>query len=141
LPPINEQQMVVLNADDEPWEGLVEAEPSLDFDAWGRRWLSDLCGQPVPFQRVQAVGHLMTHRILFPLRWLRTRNGCCEHFLCAGSCIVPHRVDEQIIRSESLIISNKLQPTIIQGNFDCWVPALRSHPDILEEKRTSKTTF
>jgi alpha-mannosidase len=68
LPPINEQQMVVLNADDEPWEGLVEAEPSLDFDAWGQRWLSDLRGQPVPFQRVQAAGHLMTHRILFPLR-------------------------------------------------------------------------
>jgi alpha-mannosidase len=68
LPPINEQQMVVLNADDEPWEGLVEAEPSLDFDAWGQRWLSDLHGQPVPFQRVQAAGYLMTHRILFPLR-------------------------------------------------------------------------
>ncbi len=68
LPPINEQQMVVLNADDEPWEGLIEAEPSLDFDAWGQRWLSDLRGQPVPFQRIQAVGHLMTHRILFPLR-------------------------------------------------------------------------
>ena len=67
LPPINEQQIVVMNADEEVWEGLVEAEPSLDFDAWGERWLSDLTGQPIPFQRVQAAAHLMTHRIIFPL--------------------------------------------------------------------------
>ena len=66
LPPINEQQIVVLNADDEAWEGIVETEPSLDFDTWGQRWLSDLREQSVPFQRIQAAGHLMTHRILFP---------------------------------------------------------------------------
>src|SRR5579859_1475978 len=67
LPPINEQQIIVLNTDEEAWGGLVEAEPSLDFDTWGQRWLSDLRGQPIPLQRVQAAGHLMTHRILFPL--------------------------------------------------------------------------
>ncbi len=48
LPPINEQQIVVMNADEEVWEGLVEAEPSLDFDAWGERWLSDLTGHHRP---------------------------------------------------------------------------------------------
>ena len=67
LPPINEQQIVVLNADQEAWAGIIEAEPSLDFDLWGQRWLSDMDGNPVPFQRVQALGHLMTHRVLFPV--------------------------------------------------------------------------
>src|SRR5258708_17215527 len=64
LPSINEQQIVVLNADDEPWEGLVETEPSLDFDTWWQRWLSDLQGQPIPFQRIPATAHLMMLRIL-----------------------------------------------------------------------------
>ncbi len=67
LPPINEQQIVVLNPDDEAWSGLIEAEPTLDFDSWGKRWLSDVDGYPVPFQRVQAASHLMTHRIIFPI--------------------------------------------------------------------------
>jgi alpha-mannosidase len=67
LPPVNEHQIVVLNPDEEAWSGLIEAEPTLDFDSWGERWLSDLDGHPVPFQRVQAASHLMTHRIIFPM--------------------------------------------------------------------------
>ncbi len=67
LPPVNEQQIVVLNPDEEAWTGLIEAEPTTDLDSWGERWLSDQEGNPIPFQRVQPESHLMIHRIIFPL--------------------------------------------------------------------------
>src|SRR5262249_3945467 len=37
LPRANEQQLVVINTDDAPFRGFVEAEPFLDFDDWGHR--------------------------------------------------------------------------------------------------------
>ncbi len=66
LPPVNHQQLVVMNPDSEPWAGMVEVEPWLDFDAWGSRWLSDEAGTPVPLQRVQPEGQLRVSRIIFP---------------------------------------------------------------------------
>ena len=68
LPTWNEHQLVVLNPDTASWEGLVEIEPHLDFDSWGQRWLSDLAGQPQPFQIVQAEPHMLVNRIIFPLK-------------------------------------------------------------------------
>ncbi len=35
LPEINHQQIVVMNPDQEPWEGMVETEPFLDFASQG----------------------------------------------------------------------------------------------------------
>jgi alpha-mannosidase len=67
LPPVDHQQLVVINSDPAPWDGLVEAEPWLDFDPWGARWLSDRDGNPVPFQQVQPEAQLAVSRITFPL--------------------------------------------------------------------------
>ena len=68
LPPVDEQQIVVLNPDEAPWEGLVEAEPFLAFDAWRDRWLSDLEGRPIEFQAVQPDAAALVERVVFPLR-------------------------------------------------------------------------
>src|SRR3712207_2749817 len=68
LPPVDEQQIVVTNPDDDPWEGMVETEPFLSFDAWGDRWLSDLEGRPIEFQAVQPDAAAHVERVVFPLR-------------------------------------------------------------------------
>ena len=68
LSPIDEQQIVVLNADDDAWEGFVETEPFLSFDAWRDRWLSDLEGNSIDFQRVQPSAAAHVERVIFPLR-------------------------------------------------------------------------
>jgi len=67
LPPIDEQQIVVINPDDAPWEGIVETEPFLSFDAWGNRWLSDFKGRPIDFQAVQPDAAAHVERVIFPL--------------------------------------------------------------------------
>jgi alpha-mannosidase len=67
LPPVNEQQIVVINPDEAPWEGMVETEPFLSFDAWRDRWLSDLEGRPVEFQAVQPDAAAHVERVVFPL--------------------------------------------------------------------------
>lgn len=67
LPPVNEQQIVAINASDTIWRGLVEHEPFLDFDLWNDRWLSTLDGTPVPFQRIQPDSCIfLPVRTLFP---------------------------------------------------------------------------
>jgi alpha-mannosidase len=67
LPRVNDQQLIVINTDEAPFLGCVEAEPFLDFDDWGDRWLSDPAGNPVPFQQIQPEAHQLVPRILFPL--------------------------------------------------------------------------
>ena len=67
LPPSDEQQIVVLNPDDAAWEGMVETEPFLSFDAWGDRWLSDPEGRPIDFQMVQPDAAAHVERVVFPL--------------------------------------------------------------------------
>jgi len=66
LPPVNAHQLVVVNLDAAPWEGYVEAEPWLDFQPWGDRWLSDPDGRPVDVQRVQP-GAPGATRVVFPV--------------------------------------------------------------------------
>jgi alpha-mannosidase len=66
LPAVNAQQIVALNADAEPFDGFLEADPPLDFDIWRDRWLSDLSGQQIPCQVVLAESPQMIHRVLFP---------------------------------------------------------------------------
>jgi alpha-mannosidase len=66
LPAFDHQQIVVMNPDPEPWEGLVETEPFLDFAPWGGRWLSDPDGTPVDFQRIQPEAPQMVSRVIFP---------------------------------------------------------------------------
>ena len=68
LPPFVRQQIVIVNADDKDWEGVIETEPSLYFDRWGDRWLSNVDGVPIDHQPVQPEAHLITNRIVFPLR-------------------------------------------------------------------------
>ena len=66
LPPVDQQQIVVLNPDEGPWEGQVEHEPYLDFDVWGSRWLSDARGDPVDFQLIQPEAGAHVERVIFP---------------------------------------------------------------------------
>ena len=66
LPRVNQQQIVLYNPTPVPWLGVVEAEPFLDFDSWGDRWISDLAGRPVPFQKVRPEAGLLASRIVFP---------------------------------------------------------------------------
>ena len=66
LPPADQQQIVVINPDEEPFDDLVEHEPYLDFDAWGERWLSDLEGEPIGFQLVQPEAAAHVDRVIFP---------------------------------------------------------------------------
>jgi alpha-mannosidase len=68
LPPHEDHEILVVNTDPEPFAGEVELEPWLDFDAWGARWLSDLEGRPIEFQRLQPEAHMVTSRVLFPVR-------------------------------------------------------------------------
>ena len=68
LPPLDDQQIVVINPDGDPWEGVVEAEPFISFDAWGNRWLSDLEGRSLDFQAVQPDAAAHVERVIFPLR-------------------------------------------------------------------------
>lgn len=64
LPRVDDHQIVVVNTADRPRRGLVEAEPYLDFDDWGARWVADEDGRPVPFQEVQPDSNQMIPRIL-----------------------------------------------------------------------------
>ncbi len=67
LPMLNHQQLVAMNAGPHDWQGYIEAEPFLDFDAWGERWLSTIDGTPIPHQRIQPEATiLLANRILFP---------------------------------------------------------------------------
>jgi alpha-mannosidase len=66
LPAADHQQIVVINPDEEPYHGLIEHEPYLDFDAWGGRWLSDPDGVPVDFQLVQPEAAAHVDRVIFP---------------------------------------------------------------------------
>jgi alpha-mannosidase len=67
LPTPNHQQLVLINPDEETWSGQLEAEPWLDLDVWGDRWLSTLDGDPVPCQLVQPEAPQIVTRILFPI--------------------------------------------------------------------------
>jgi len=67
LAPAPHRRIVLMHAGERPWEGLVEAEPFLDFDPWGERWLSERDGTPLPFQRVQPDAQALTSRVVFPL--------------------------------------------------------------------------
>jgi alpha-mannosidase len=64
LPRVDAHQVVVVNTGGEPFRGLVEAEPYLDFDDWGERWISDEGGAPVVFQEVQPGSNQLIPRIL-----------------------------------------------------------------------------
>ncbi len=66
LPPVDHQQIVIVNPDEIAWHGMVEHEPFLDFDAWGERWLSDLEGEPLDFQIIQPEAASHVDRVIFP---------------------------------------------------------------------------
>ena len=67
VPPAPFAQLVAVNADETAWSGLVEAEPSLDFEPWGERWFSDPSGRRLPCQLVQPEAQALTTRVVFPL--------------------------------------------------------------------------
>ncbi len=64
LPQVDEHQVVIVNTAGTPFSGYVEAEPYLDFDVWGSRWISDEQGVPVPFQVIQPEASQLIPRIL-----------------------------------------------------------------------------
>jgi alpha-mannosidase len=66
LPPVDHQQIVILNPGEDAWDDLLEHEPYLDFDAWGDRWLSDAGGEPIEFQKIQPEAGAHVERIIFP---------------------------------------------------------------------------
>ena len=65
LPRVDAHQVMVLNTAERPFSGFVEAEPYLDFDDWGTRWISDEAGTAVPFQQLQPESNQLIPRILF----------------------------------------------------------------------------
>ncbi len=68
LPPCPEPEIVAINTDDAPFDGLVECETWLDYDLWRDRSLADADGTPVPFQQVQPDAMQRIPRLLFPAR-------------------------------------------------------------------------
>lgn len=66
MPPRDHQQIIAINSGPEAWAGLLAAEPFLDFDVWGDRWLSDADGNPLDFQRVQPEAQMGISRVLVP---------------------------------------------------------------------------
>ncbi|CCW35572.1 alpha-mannosidase [Chthonomonas calidirosea] len=69
------QRVIAMNASDSPFEGYIEHEPWLDWQAWpANMQLVDTEGQPIPFQLMEpeACSHGLT-RLLF-----RTRLQPCE---------------------------------------------------------------
>jgi len=66
LPKSSEHQIVMLNSDDAPYDGIVECETWLDYDIWQDRWLSTPDGTPVPFQQVQPEAMHLVPRLIFP---------------------------------------------------------------------------
>ncbi|MEX2537003.1 MAG: glycoside hydrolase family 38 C-terminal domain-containing protein [Trueperaceae bacterium] len=67
VPPVDHQQLIVLNPNDASRPELVEAEPWLDMDSWGTRWLSDSEGQPLDYQLLQPEAPQITTRLLIPV--------------------------------------------------------------------------
>jgi alpha-mannosidase len=59
MPRINHQQIAIINPGPEDFDGYIEHEAFLDFDAWNKRWLADEQGRPVPFQLVQPQSTVM----------------------------------------------------------------------------------
>jgi alpha-mannosidase len=81
LPRVDDHQIVILNTAATVLKGYVEAEPYLDFDTWGTRWISDEAGAAVPFQIVQPEASQLIPRIVLRTeipangsRQLRVRN-------------------------------------------------------------------
>jgi alpha-mannosidase len=107
LPPIDEQQIVVINPDDASWDGFVETEPFLSFDAWRDRWLSDIEGKPIDFQAVQPDAAAHVERVVLPLS------------LEGGQCVqVLVRDDEppsSATPDTDLEVSRDTSPTLICG--------------------------
>jgi alpha-mannosidase len=66
LPGADFQQIAVVNPGPGDWSGIVEAEPWLEFDVWGDRWLSTPDGEPVDFQLVQPEAQQGVNRLIFP---------------------------------------------------------------------------
>jgi alpha-mannosidase len=64
LPKVNEHQVVAINTAATPFAGYIEAEPYLDFDVWGERWVSDEHGTAIPHQVIQPESNQLIPRIL-----------------------------------------------------------------------------
>ncbi|HEX5912049.1 MAG TPA: glycoside hydrolase family 38 C-terminal domain-containing protein, partial [Rubrobacter sp.] len=103
LPPLDEQQIVVINPDEAPWEGVVEAEPFLSFDAWGNRWLSDLQDRPIDFQAVQPDAAAHVERVIFPLR---LAGGQSAQILVRTDRRPPYEAPHTDLEASSTLIAN-----------------------------------
>ncbi|HEY0868425.1 MAG TPA: glycoside hydrolase family 38 C-terminal domain-containing protein [Fimbriimonas sp.] len=74
LPPDPRQRIVVWNASDLPFEGLVAHDPWLDWRRWEPGWtLADEKGNPIPYQRIRSEAmmqdlHDGMPSILFPVK-------------------------------------------------------------------------
>ena len=66
LPGADFQQIAVVNPGPGDWSGIVEAEPWLEFDVWGDRWLSTPEGQPVDVPAHPARGAAGSEPVAFP---------------------------------------------------------------------------
>jgi alpha-mannosidase len=120
LPGHDHHEIVVVNPDPEPWDGLVETEPWLDFEPWGDRWLSDLEGNPVEFQRVQPEAHVVTSRVLFPLR---VEGGGAERLLLRNDARrIGPRTASALEATEETLSNGRVQATLT----DTGVGALRA---------------
>jgi alpha-mannosidase len=68
LPPLDEHQIVLMNPDDAPFDGIIECETWLDYELWQDHWLSTPDHAPIPFQQVQPASMHRVPRLLFSAR-------------------------------------------------------------------------
>src|SRR6185312_4624069 len=62
-----DHQIVVINTEDEAYEGLVEHETWLDYELWGDRVLVSGDGVPIPYQRTQPGSMFGVPNLIFPI--------------------------------------------------------------------------
>lgn len=67
LPGARGHEIVVVNTDDTPFDGIVEHETWLDHEVWEDRYLADADGEPIVFQQTQPESGFRVPRLLFPL--------------------------------------------------------------------------
>jgi alpha-mannosidase len=121
LPPCRTQEIVVINTDDTPYDGLVECETWINFDLWQDRYLATAAEAVLPFQMVQPDAMHRVPRLLFPARI--PPRGAVAVSVCAGpppAVVVP--VSDLTVSSTRLAngrLALDLGPTGITGlTFD-----------------------
>lgn len=116
LPPVNQQQIVLLNPLPYEWRGWVEWEPFLDFDLWRDRWLSLMSGEGVDFQEMQPSSQLSHfHRIFFPVQI--PAQGCLQLLLRDDPRPEPSSLSNRLRVSPTLLANDRVEIALHSGGI------------------------